>query len=293
MRAADTHFFLHDANYNIVAAVEDSTNNVVERYAYTPYGEVTFLEADFDKATTQASTIDNQHLYTGRERDAETGLQLNRWRFYEPPLGRWMQRDPIGYAGSAYSIYLYVESVPVKLLDPTGTLTSTVTCLWKRKREANAVASITVSLRTSDDCALDPEPPDCKPVCSNSCSGNVWPIIEFSAALLGADINEFQLGAKMTMDGCGQSANIDFGELQGKTLRGYLNCKGKDEVGCCGGQTSGEVKVQSADRFSLRIVYDVGVTAESCGHVFMVSVQPRVGDSDTATHELINCKGGK
>jgi RHS repeat-associated protein len=90
-----------DANYNVTAAVDDSTDAVVERYNYTPYGTPTVLDANFAADSDQVSDIGNTHLYTGRERDPETGLQLNRHRYYASHLGRWTTRDPIGYdAGS-------------------------------------------------------------------------------------------------------------------------------------------------------------------------------------------------
>src|SRR5690606_10837339 len=91
---------------------------VVERYHYTPYGEVTFLEPDFDAIS--ASTIENTHLYTGRERDPETGLQLNRHRFYHAQLGRWLTRDPIGYRGGTKNLYEYVATSPTGWVDPSG-----------------------------------------------------------------------------------------------------------------------------------------------------------------------------
>jgi RHS repeat-associated protein len=122
MRASDTHFFLHDANYNVTAAVDDSGNAVVERYSFTAYGEVTVLDADFTLDSDGGdglSDIDNQHLYTGRERDSETGLQLNRHRFYAAHLGRWVNRDPIGYNGSPYNLYEYAMGYPHQV-DPDG-----------------------------------------------------------------------------------------------------------------------------------------------------------------------------
>ena len=77
----------------------DSTGAVKERYSYTPYGEVTILDASFTAVSNNVSTISNEHLYTGRRRDPETGLQLNRNRFYAAGLGRWVNRDPIGQMG--------------------------------------------------------------------------------------------------------------------------------------------------------------------------------------------------
>ncbi len=119
MRSSDMHWFTHDANYNVTAVIDD-TANVLERYSYTPYGEVTYLEPDFDVDVDQISDIANNHLYTGRERDPETGLQLNRERYYAPNLGRWINRDPISYDGSSYNLYQYVGSQPSDFGDPHG-----------------------------------------------------------------------------------------------------------------------------------------------------------------------------
>ncbi len=124
MRASDTHFFTHDANFNVTAAVDDSTDAVVERYNYTPYGTPTVLDANFADDADQTSDIGNQHLYTGRERDPETGLQLNRHRYYASHLGRWLSRDPIGYSSdnrsSGKNLYEYVLGQPTGLVDPLG-----------------------------------------------------------------------------------------------------------------------------------------------------------------------------
>lgn len=113
----ETQYYLQDANFNVTAVTDDS-GTVLERYHYTPYGEVTFLEPDFDAIS--ASVIGNTHLFTGRERDPETGLQLNRERYYHAPLGRWTTQDPIGYAAGDANLYGYVGSSPTRWVDPTG-----------------------------------------------------------------------------------------------------------------------------------------------------------------------------
>jgi RHS repeat-associated protein len=115
MRSNDTHFFLQDANYNVTAAVTSATNLVDERYSYSPYGEVTFLNADFSAKGAQSSAINNV-LYTGRERDPERGIQINRHRYYDAPLGRWLTRDPAGYVGTERNLYDYVSNKPVTAL---------------------------------------------------------------------------------------------------------------------------------------------------------------------------------
>ena len=113
------HYYLQDANFN-VTAVTDDTGTVKERYSYTPYGEVTILDADFSADADNKSDIGNEYLYTGRRLDPETNLQLNRNRFYHATMGRWVNRDPIGYFGSEWNLYEYVNGMPTVGLDSSG-----------------------------------------------------------------------------------------------------------------------------------------------------------------------------
>jgi len=123
-------YYLHDANFNVTTLL-DRGGDLLERYNYTPYGEVTFLNHNFSVATTQASVLGNTHFYTGRERDPETGLQLNRHRYYASHLGRWLTRDPIGYDANTASLYEYTSSMPPSAFDPSGLLA--VCCRPQRK----------------------------------------------------------------------------------------------------------------------------------------------------------------
>ena len=114
-------YYLHDANFN-VTAVTDDAGTVKERYSYTPYGEVTVLYPNFSADADNKSDIDNEYLYTGRRLDPETGLQLNRNRFYASHLGRWVNRDPLDYLfyDVDINVYAYVFNDPLTLLDPSG-----------------------------------------------------------------------------------------------------------------------------------------------------------------------------
>ena len=49
-----------------------------------------------------------------------TGMWLARHRWQIPELGRWANRDPIGYAGGGQNLYEYVNGNPVVLQDPSG-----------------------------------------------------------------------------------------------------------------------------------------------------------------------------
>ncbi len=63
----------------------------------------------------------NEIIYCGYRFDAETQLYYVRNRTYSPVLGRWIQRDPIGYA-SGINLYGYVEGEPTGNSDPGGTI---------------------------------------------------------------------------------------------------------------------------------------------------------------------------
>jgi RHS repeat-associated protein len=57
--------------------------------------------------------------YTGRDYDAETGLNYYRARYYDPVIGRFISEDPIGFDGGN-NFYAYVENDPIDWTDPLG-----------------------------------------------------------------------------------------------------------------------------------------------------------------------------
>ncbi|HOI55609.1 MAG TPA: RHS repeat-associated core domain-containing protein, partial [Phycisphaerae bacterium] len=58
--------------------------------------------------------------YCGYFYEDLAGLYHVRHRVYHPSLGRWMQRDPIGYKGEA-TLYAYTTGSPTAYVDPFGT----------------------------------------------------------------------------------------------------------------------------------------------------------------------------
>jgi len=102
-----------------VYALTDANETVIERYEYDAYGSATVLDADGSSDADGLSDVENPYLFQGRRLDLETGLMQYRFRDYSPTLGRFLQRDPIGYPGGM-NVYQYARLTPSMRLDPGG-----------------------------------------------------------------------------------------------------------------------------------------------------------------------------
>ncbi|HZG43936.1 MAG TPA: RHS repeat-associated core domain-containing protein, partial [Longimicrobium sp.] len=94
-----------------VTGLVNSSNQLVNRYQYTPWGELVSGESTY--------TTYDPLGFTARERDDETRLYYYRARYYDPQLGRFISEDPIGLAGGP-NVYAYVNNNPINNTDPTG-----------------------------------------------------------------------------------------------------------------------------------------------------------------------------
>jgi len=113
----DTLYYTTDANMNVTALVNTS-GTVLERVVYDPYGKATFYDGSWT-SPSDTSSYDNVVLYCGYHLDSETGLYHVRNRMYHATLGRWIQRDPVGYLDGA-GLYQFAGSSPANALDPSG-----------------------------------------------------------------------------------------------------------------------------------------------------------------------------
>lgn len=69
---------------------------------------------------TNVSQISNRLLFTGRDRDSDTGWYNYRNRYYNPGLGRFVQPDPIGIFGGDVNLYGYCLNSSLNFTDPNG-----------------------------------------------------------------------------------------------------------------------------------------------------------------------------
>jgi len=116
-KGAERLYSLADPNWNVVA-LTNASGTVQERMRYDGFGKITWLNTSF--ASKGSSGYDWNRTFTGQVLDSETGLMLYRMRYYHTGLGRFVQRDPIGYQAGDASLYRYVRNMPIILDDPAG-----------------------------------------------------------------------------------------------------------------------------------------------------------------------------
>ncbi len=92
----DERLYLHADRRASVTGLSNTAGAVVERYAYTPYGETSVFNAAGTVIPT--GTAYGQLLgYTGRRLDPELGTYHFRARTFHPNPGRFLTRDPLMY----------------------------------------------------------------------------------------------------------------------------------------------------------------------------------------------------
>jgi RHS repeat-associated protein len=120
MERDGSNYYYHADILNSIIAVTGQNGQVKMFFDYDSYGMIKPTEYDANGIAKSAVTFRNTYTYTGREWDKETGLYYYRARYYDPLEGRFISKDPIGFAGGDVNLYGYVSNNPVNAIDPTG-----------------------------------------------------------------------------------------------------------------------------------------------------------------------------
>ncbi|WP_198388641.1 RHS repeat domain-containing protein, partial [Burkholderia ubonensis] len=92
----------------------DESGKVVWLGRYRAWG----AEKTVWQAQPERHEAGNPTRFQGQYHDDETGLHYNRYRYYDPNCGRFISKDPIGFAGGI-NVYQYAPS-PIQWIDPLG-----------------------------------------------------------------------------------------------------------------------------------------------------------------------------
>ena len=88
-------YYHSDRQFN-VRGLTDSVGNIIELYAYTVYGKQVIIDPS-SSFILPTSSFGNAYGYTGRYLDDETSLWYFRARYFSDEMGRFINRDPLGY----------------------------------------------------------------------------------------------------------------------------------------------------------------------------------------------------
>jgi RHS repeat-associated protein len=121
------HALYHaDGNGNVTCLLA-TNQSVVARYLYDPYGN--------PLAATGPLAEANLYRFSSKEWHPQSGLVYYGYRFYDPSLQRWVNRDPLQELGGI-NLYATTHNNPVSLYDFFGLLTAEEqACLDRAKQD--------------------------------------------------------------------------------------------------------------------------------------------------------------
>ncbi|MEI6056685.1 MAG: RHS repeat-associated core domain-containing protein [Lentisphaerota bacterium] len=101
-------YYHYDGSGNVVA-LTNATGKVVQTYSYDAYGNL----------LAKTGSSPNSYMFSTKEYDSKSGLYYFGARYYDPEIGRWMSKDPMGMIDGP-NMYLYCLNNPINFMDPFG-----------------------------------------------------------------------------------------------------------------------------------------------------------------------------
>ena len=135
--------YFHKDHLGTPHELTDAQGNLLWAATYKAWGNVLRVETKspqpalrlrvVPQADAGVEEIAQPLRFQGQYFDTETGLHYNRFRYYDPDIGRFISHDPVGLRGGN-NLYQYAPN-PISWIDPTG-LTCNITTFWPPNRGA-------------------------------------------------------------------------------------------------------------------------------------------------------------
>ncbi len=148
-----TYRIISDPLGSPVEVVDTTTGAIVEQISYDAWGTI----------TSDTNPGFQPFGFAGGLYDAETGLVHFGARDYDPVIGRWTTRDPLGFAGGDTNLYGYVLQDPVNFVDPSGLLPLSLRIIFKALVALNGLYTGHGKPPLPPDLPLPPAPQPCAP----------------------------------------------------------------------------------------------------------------------------------
>jgi RHS repeat-associated protein len=107
-------YFYHSDHLGSSSLITDVSGEIVQHVEYVPFGG-TFIDE-----RRSLSSWHTPFLFSGKERDEETGLLYVSQRYQDEKYGIWYSVDPLAEKYPNVSSYVYCYNNPVKFVDPDG-----------------------------------------------------------------------------------------------------------------------------------------------------------------------------
>jgi RHS repeat-associated protein len=93
-------------------AMSDSSQNMVNKYAYDPFGNI---------SANSVENVPQPFKFVGQYgvMTEPNGFYYMRARYYDPEVGRFISEDPSGFDGGI-NLFIYALNNPITLYDPNG-----------------------------------------------------------------------------------------------------------------------------------------------------------------------------
>jgi len=127
LRSGTISYYHADA-LGSITSLSGPTGTIANSYIYDSFGNL----------TASSGTLRNSFQYTGRDADSDIGLRFYRARYYDQTTGRFLNEDPIGFAGGL-NFFRYVGNSPANFIDPLGLR---LTCTQNRTGQTTVITCV-------------------------------------------------------------------------------------------------------------------------------------------------------
>ena len=100
--------YLHYNWRGDVVLITNGSGEIIQKYDYEAFGK-----------QLNTASIDNEHQFSTKEFNEDSGLQYFGRRFYYPELGRFISPDPLWFI-NGLNRYVFVRNNPIIFIDPLG-----------------------------------------------------------------------------------------------------------------------------------------------------------------------------